>query len=1043
VPNCVPPNVPPNFINGVTGDVWLRFTAGFSGSLQINTFRSAINPTTNAAMAIYTGTCGSMGVPYACDNNSGALGMPSVSIPVVNGTTYYIRVWSENPDNAGNFDICFQGNCSPPNDLPCSSVLVPLGGTASGFNTCASSISEPANAAQCVGGGTVNTVWYKAVVPASGSVRVRTHPLTLTDTQIQGYLFPGGCTNSVSNNISKGCNDDGVACSGGFNDFSEQLYSGMTPGDTLYVAVDGTGSLTGSFEISFIDGNSTVFPPVYQQDCASPQVLCSTNSLVVADPGYRNNGNVCDMSPQGCWGTGERNSVWYQFTVDPALSGGTAQVTFDVLTPASVDIDIIMWDVTGLSNACAQIQAGTLGNAGCNYAAASSSTGLTTASPPPYAYSPAITFTGAPRTYLLLLNNWNSSANAGFTLNWGSTPISSTPTNAVWSGLTDTLFTTATNWGDCGTTPTCAVDAIINNPPNGRQPTVVAGLPAKSVRNLTINSGATLRIKAGATLSVCGNFANYGTLICEVGSTIQFIGSGVQTINGLLNVPNAFANLVINKPSGSVQLLTNIDVTENFTEINGTSVFNINGKYMKVGGNFTNFNGTTTFTGYLGSTVEFNGGGNQNFTNTNGSITLNRVTMNKPAGKLYLTGANSTMNIDSILTLTSGNIVTSGTLEVNVKLGALGAITGHSANSFINGRLRRKIYWPGGVLDFPLGDSLVPNLVPDKGYELANITFTSSTVVPDLLAWFTAWPSPPTPPLGPAASECAFATYNAAPIFNNGYWTFQRQSGSFNGNYNVTLYNTGFTNNVGMGWTVAKADIAATPTLAASWGLLGTCVIASTPNNTQRLQLNTPAATSNSFNHLYATVQSLQPLPIELLSFTAEPDGEVVLCKWVTASETNNEYFEVERSHNGFEFETIGRVSGYGYGTSYENISYSLVDRESCDDIRYYRLKQVDLDGQYRYSDKVAVNCKHTPGIDLFPNPATERLTCRFTNTVNGELNLNISDIAGRIVKSEKVDGKKGINQFSLKVDDLAAGVYYLTISDNSVFRLQAQFFKN
>ncbi|MBK6989356.1 MAG: hypothetical protein IPH33_14685 [Bacteroidetes bacterium] len=178
-------------------------------------------------------------------------------------------------------------------------------------------------------------------------------------------------------------------------------------------------------------------------------------------------------------GVGERNSIWYQFTVDPALSGGTANLTFDILPASSADIDFLVWDITGQSTPCPSITSGALAPAACNTIASSSSTGLTTASPLPYAYSNAITFTGAPRTYIVLLNNIYSAANAGYTLNWGSTPISTAASTAIWTGLTDVLFSTSTNWGDCGGTPACGIDAIVNPTANGRQPNVIGSQGVK------------------------------------------------------------------------------------------------------------------------------------------------------------------------------------------------------------------------------------------------------------------------------------------------------------------------------------------------------------------------------------------------------------------------------------------------------------------------------------------------------------------------------------------------------------------------------------
>jgi hypothetical protein len=1030
-----------SYANNVTGDVWLSFTATFTGSLLIRTQPGATNPTSDLAMAVYTGNCISLTL-FACDDNSAGSGMPLLSLPVVSGTVYYIRLWTAPPGNSGSFDLCLTSACTPPNDLPCAAVLVNLGGTASGFNTCASSTSEPLNAAQCVAGGIINTVWYKAVVPASGSIKVRTHTRTLSDTQIQGFSFPTGCANAATSFIARTCNDDGPDCGAGgpqsFHDFSEQLFSGLTPGDTLYIAVDGYNSQTGTFDITIINGTGT-YPPVPGADCEGSYEVCGSSNITVPDPGILGYGNICDFGVNyNCWNNPERNSAWYRVTVNP----GTLQ--FDIQTFS--DYDFIMWDITGISNPCAQIQSISLPSVRCNWVTTTGgSTGISIADPDA-SWEPAITITGSPRTYMILIDNWNPPyQTTGFTLDWMGSPIASTTTSVTWQGAADTSFSTLSNWGvaPCNAVPSCNIDATVASAGTGRQPTISANM---AVNNFTINAGGSLRIMSPFRLDVCGNFTNNGTLICEPGSSVRFIGTGIQTINGTLTGTNSFANVDIFKASGSVVLNANIDVNGNFITSSPTSIFSINGKYMRVAGNFTNNNGTTTFTGIGASTLEFYGGLNQNFTNSSGLINLNRVRMNKSTGKTYLTGINSTMNIDSVLTLTSGNLVTSGILEVNVKYGALGAITGHSSNSFVNGRLRRKMYLPSAVLDFPVGDSLVPNPIPAKGYNLATITFSSSTVIPDLLCYFSVWPSPP--PNGPAASECVFATYNAAPIFNNGFWTFQRPTSSFGGNYNVTLNNTGFTNNVGMGWTVSKADIAANPLLPASWGLLGTCVIASTAASTQRTSMNFPVLTTSSFNCLYATVQSTQPLAVELIYFSAEPQGEIVMCKWETASETNNDYFEVERSFDGNNFEFLGRVEGFGQGVSNVNIKYSFPDNDLCNDIRYYRLKQVDTDGLISYSEIIAVNCQSKKDfLNVYPNPGNSTIVSSFYEHSGGFVRLEWHDMIGQIVKKEVHQVIKGYNSIDSRIDEIAAGIYYLkiqNINDNLNENVrQVKFIKN
>ena len=1036
IPSCPQLGSIPTFVDGVTGDVWLKFTAGFAGPLQINTFQSAANTTAKAGMAIYTGACGS-NLLVACDDMSGAGGMPSLSLTVANGTTYYIRIWTEHPENEGNFDICFVSSCGPPNDLPCTSTMVQVGQGTVGDNTCANDnpLFEPGNAAQAVGGpGVHNIVWFSTIVPASGSVIVKVNGLGLSNTQIEGFLFPpglGGCSNAIVNKISKGKNNVGGACGGGIASGS-QLTITANGGDTLYIAVDGVGSATGTFQISFIDGSNTVFPPVPAQDCPAATVLCNSTPVVVNDPGYSGSGNNCDLinpptGPLGiCFGYTERNSSWYQFTVDTTL-GGNGTISFDLLSQSTVDIDFAMWDITGLTNACQLIESNTLSAVACNgYGSSLGATGLsptgTGGSDP---YSPSINFSGGSRTYLMLVNSvFPPPSTNGYTLNWGAGTTIGIAASATWTGGTDSLYQTLTNWGNCGPVPTCGVDATVIGSLSGLQPNIVAG-PVQKVRNLLISLGGSLTLQAGTTLQVCGDFTNNGLLICNPGSTIEFIGTGPQTISGFLTGANAFANLKITKATGTVQLLNDIDVTENFTTTNPTSIFNINGKYMKLGGNFSNSNGAATFNGIGGSTVEFYNSAMQNFTNTSGSVTLNRVFMNKPLGRVNLTGANSIMNIDSALTLFLGIITTRSlaTLEVNMKYNLPAAINGENALSYIDGKLRRKISNGSPVMGsyaFPVGNLLTPG-----GYNRAVIDFTTTTTLSDLLVTFTNWVPPAA---GPNIIECIVADYSLKPFFNNGYWTFTKASAAFTGNYNITLHNRGYTNNTGNGWTVAKADLASNPLLIPSWGFLGVCVPGSIPDSVKRDLINPGPSATTSFNHYYATVQTAQILPIELLYFTAEPKGEEVLCSWATASETNNQYFEVERSTDGYEFGAIDKVAGYGNGISSETRKYSFLDHYLCEDIRYYRLKQVDINGDYSYSKPVAINCRRTSGIELYPNPANTFIKYQFYYPVNTELTVNITDISGRIVRSEKINVQKGINLITNSIEDLAPGVYNLKI---------------
>lgn len=1031
------PSCDPTFVNGATGDVWFRFTAGFTGSVLVNTRPGSVNPITDAAMAVYTGACGAMTL-FACDDNTAPLLMPSATLNVTNGVTYYIRIWSVGQTNTGTFDLCISSACAPTNDLPCNAQPLTMGSPTLGNNTCAGNASEPPPGT-CWGAGSVNTVWFTAVVPASGRLNIKASVLTLTDTQIAAYLFASGCASASTTYTQLGCNDNstpGCPCSGG--DLGSELrLTGLTPGATVYISVDGKNDQTGSFFITAVDGNNT-YPPIYGQDCAGAINVCSNAALTVNTP-YLGTGNYCDQTGNpGCFSCGERSGTWFTFTVNPPSF--QFKLTPNTSSPLA-NFDFALWDVTGQADPCNYIR--TTVSVVCNNSGATGAgvTGMFT--PSGGAVSPPTTF-GSPRTYVLAFRNWNHTP-VGFTIDWMGSNIVQ-PSNAIltWQGNADTTFSNCANYTCCSTID-CAKDILVVTGGSViNQPTVSVNT---NVHNLTIFAGATLRIKSGVTLSLCGNLNVFGTLIAEPGSTIRFTGTENQTINGGVTGTNSLANLLIDKTAGNVQANTNVDVRENFTTLNNTSIFNINGRILRVGGNFTNAAGGTTFTGIGGSTVEFNGTGVQNFTNNSGVITLNRVFMNKTGTTpLNLVGNWSKMDIDSFLTLTGGRIVTRSlaNLEVNVKYSNAGAIIGGNNNSYVDGKLRRKI-WNGAIVtgiawDFPVGEG-----APGSGYQLATVTFTSNTVMPDLLAYFTTWSA--WPALGPTASECIVATYDILPFFNNGFWTFVRQSPSFGGIHSIALRNNNFTNSAGSnGWTVAVSDTLSNPALTASWNLIGSCVIASTPTNTQRMNINNPSNIAHSFNLRYATVQSDVPLPIELLSFDAEPEGNGVLCKWVTASEINNDYFEIERSSNGEDFKTIGKVDGFGAGTSTTTREYKFLDSDMCTGKQYYRLRQVDIDGQFSYSDVIVINCKRTrDDIRLYPNPATSSISLTFFEQ-SGSLSIQFVDFTGRVVKEELVILNEGYNTVSMDISGLSKGIYYVKLNrhdQHSDESKQIRFVKN
>lgn len=175
--------------------------------------------------------------------------------------------------------------------------------------------------------------------------------------------------------------------------------------------------------------------------------------------------------------------------------------------------------------------------------------------------------------------------------------------------------------------------------------------------------------------------------------------------------------------------------------------------------------------------------------------------------------------------------------------------------------------------------------------------------------------------------------------------------------------------------------------------------------------------------------RTVAPLPIELLSFTAKLQMDHVNLQWITSTEHNNDYFVVERAGEDLKWENILTVPGAGF--SNREIFYFEKDRNPLSGISYYRLKQVDFDGSYSYSDIVSVlNTKAGDKklVSIYPNPAEHgHLFLKIPNELR-EKNLVISifDMRGRKVWSENIIPQH--TDLEMNYGNLGSGIYLLEI---------------
>lgn len=180
-------------------------------------------------------------------------------------------------------------------------------------------------------------------------------------------------------------------------------------------------------------------------------------------------------------------------------------------------------------------------------------------------------------------------------------------------------------------------------------------------------------------------------------------------------------------------------------------------------------------------------------------------------------------------------------------------------------------------------------------------------------------------------------------------------------------------------------------------------------------------------------------LPIELISFDAKYDKGKVISSWVTATETNNDYFTLERSQDGANFKTAAIVKGAG--NSSMRLSYSSIDTVPFSDISYYRLKQTDFDGKYSYSQIVGVNSAGNifAEISVYPNPfntnGSDNLSLKILGLQNDTPVLVVlCDVYGKEYYSKMIvsDGEGNVS-FALESSmPLAKGVYIIKASGNN-----------
>jgi hypothetical protein len=166
-------------------------------------------------------------------------------------------------------------------------------------------------------------------------------------------------------------------------------------------------------------------------------------------------------------------------------------------------------------------------------------------------------------------------------------------------------------------------------------------------------------------------------------------------------------------------------------------------------------------------------------------------------------------------------------------------------------------------------------------------------------------------------------------------------------------------------------------------------------------------------------------LPVQLSSFTASHINEGIELFWQTFTETNTDRFAIETSRDGINFSHLADKKAAGYSSS--PLSYSYLHMNAVTGINYYRLKQIDQDGKFKYSKIVRADMAEKKTIRLFPNPATTKLTIHH-KAAKGNEHIQIITTQGILALQSNL--KTGATETAFYDLGLTKGLYFLVIVD-------------
>lgn len=468
-------------------------------------------------------------------------------------------------------------------------------------------------------------------------------------------------------------------------------------------------------------------------------------------------------------------------------------------------------------------------------------------------------------------------------------------------------------------------------------------------------------------------------------------------------VPTSTTDVSISTGVPNQPQMTSASFSRNLVINSGASVTLTSGNTYSISGNLTN-NGTFTI---QSPTVTTLAGAAQQTIGGSGPVTFDALTINNASGTSPQVVFSNFTSVNTTLTMTTGNVNLSG---YNFTLGTSGAATGtlfYTSGWFYSGNITRWIASPA---------------IPDRNSRGLFPLGTTSDTRP----FYVSFPSTAPTTAGTIRVGHTGATTTSTVSVVDGGSTIVRRQDSFwqvatntlaGGIYDLQGEGTGFGGVGKVDGLVADLRLMLVASVVGTPGVNGGTV-------TDPQVLRTGLSLANITNSFYfgSVDATNSPLPITMTDFHGMPVKGGIYLKWKTESEKDFDYFQVERSSDGQEFQAIAKEKGAGTTTTPHNYSYLDANAQNKN---YYRLRIIDLDGSSSFSKVIVIDAGERPaGVFVYPNPIVNRkFTVEFIDSDPSEAHILLIDLLGRNCWSETL--KSSLQEMELPAS-ITPGIYFL-----------------